>query len=87
MNNKLIVENKPNCEVSEYIKKLRINIQNQMNNKYKSIMITSSIKGEGKSFITSNLAVSFAKIGYKVLIIDSDIKNPTHHKIFLSSYP
>lgn len=82
MNNKLIVENRPNCEISEYIRKLRTNIQSQIRNKYKTIMVTSSIKGEGKSFITSNLAASFAKICYKVLIIDVDIKNPTQHKIF-----
>ena len=82
MNNRLIVEKSPNSKVSEYIKKLRTNIQNKIQKEDKIILITSSITKEGKSFITSNLAVSFAKIGYKVLIIDSNIKNPVQNKIF-----
>ena len=82
MNNRLIMEKNPNSKVSEYIRKLRTTIQNKIQKEDKVILITSSIEKEGKSFITSNLAVAFAKIGYKVLIIDSDIKNPTQNQIF-----
>ncbi|MFT4015920.1 MAG: polysaccharide biosynthesis tyrosine autokinase [Agriterribacter sp.] len=47
-----------------------------INNRKKKIMITSSISGEGKSFITANLGVSLALIGKKVVIIELDLRKP-----------
>ncbi len=86
--NKLIeipkVDNKKNIEIARLFKKLKTNIQflNVNNKNSKIIYITSSYKNEGKSFITSNLAISYTEIGKKVLIIDSDLKNGKQAKTF-----
>lgn len=46
------------------------------------LLVTSSIPGEGKSFCSSNLAYNYASVGKKVLLIGSDMRKPTLHKIF-----
>ena len=48
----------------------------------KVILITSSIPGEGKSFISSNLATAFAQTGESTLLIDCDLRLGRVHKIF-----
>ena len=48
----------------------------------KCILITSTIPGEGKSFTTTNLALTFAAHGERVLIIDCDLRKPNIHKSF-----
>ena len=71
----LVVIEKPNSHVSEEIKKVRTNLKfTAVSDDIKAIMITSSVPGEGKSFISANLAVSFAQNGEKVLIIDCDLR-------------
>lgn len=48
-----------------------------------TIMITSAEPNEGKSFVSANLAVTFAKsVDSHVLLIDCDLRNPTVHKVF-----
>ena len=44
--------------------------------------ITSSFAGSGKSIIISNLAISFAQLNKRVLLIDCDLRNSVIHKIF-----
>lgn len=46
------------------------------------IVVTSTIPGEGKSFITRNLALCFASHGEKVLLVDCDLRRPTAHRGF-----
>jgi len=48
----------------------------------KCLMITSSNPEEGKSMITSNLAITLAQMGYKILLVDCDLRRPTIHKLF-----
>jgi len=48
----------------------------------RKILVTSPAPGEGKSTITSNLAIAIAQVGQKVLVIDADLRRPTQHRIF-----
>lgn len=73
-----------NLEFSEQFDVLRANLEfsaQNMENK-KTLFITSINKGDGKSFISSNLASAFAKVGKKVLVIDTDKKDGILDKIF-----
>ena len=83
MNNELIVANNPKSGVAEAIKTIRTNLLfSSIDEPVKSILITSSMNGEGKSFISANLAVAFAQAGVKVLIVDCDLRRGRQHKIF-----
>ena len=73
----------PKSVVSESIKTLRTNLQfSSVDEDIKTILITSSIPGEGKSFISANLAISFAQTDKKVLIVDCDMRKGRQHRIF-----
>ena len=48
----------------------------------KILAVTSSIPGEGKSTLVANLAISMAKEGKRVLIVDADLRRPTQHQFF-----
>jgi len=83
MENELIVHEKPKSNVSEAFKTIRTNLQfSSVDEEVKSILVTSSIPGEGKSFVSANLAVAFAQAGSKVLIVDCDLRRGRQHNIF-----
>lgn len=83
MNSDLIVANNPKSSIAEAIKNIRTNLQfSSVDEQVKAILITSSISGEGKSFVASNLAVAFAQAGTKVLIVDCDMRRGRQHTIF-----
>ena len=82
-NTELLVAKYPKSMVSESIKALRTNLQfASVDKEMSTILITSSLASEGKSFVSSNLAVSFAQAGKRVLIIDCDLRKGRLHKIF-----
>ncbi len=50
-------------------------------------LFTSALPGEGKSFTSANYSLSLAQQGYRVLLIDGDLRRPSLHKIFLPATP
>ncbi|MBX3015317.1 MAG: polysaccharide biosynthesis tyrosine autokinase [Caldilineaceae bacterium] len=73
----------PRSPLSEAFRALRTSIR--MANAVKpihSLLVTSSGPGEGKTFVTSNLAVSLAQEGKRVILVDADLRRPQVHKVF-----
>ncbi|GCF93291.1 tyrosine protein kinase [Enterococcus florum] len=70
--------------VAERYRTIRTNIQfaSSADQQLKTLVITSSGPGEGKSTTAANLAVVFANSGQKVLLVDADMRKPTVHKTF-----
>jgi len=69
--------------ISESIRNLRTMVDfAEVSGKDKSLIVTSSVRGEGKTFITANLAAAIAQAGEKVLVVDGDLRRSNLHKIF-----
>ena len=80
---KLIANTKPKSPVSEAYRTLRTNIQfSESAAKMKSILVTSSGPGEGKTTTVTNLGIILANMGLRTLIVDSDLRRPTLHRAF-----
>ncbi len=78
-----IVANKSDSVASEAFKAIRTRIRYSMvEGEAKTILITSSAPGEGKSTISVNLAGSFALANKRTVIIDCDLRKPRVHNIF-----
>ncbi len=76
----LVIDNKENVLAIEYFKTLRTNIQFYLEEtEDNSFLVTSSQPGEGKSFVTTNIASMFAIAGYKTIVVDLDLRRRTQH--------
>lgn len=83
INNELIVKEDPKSPISEKLRTLRTNILfSSVDEEIKTILITSPTPGDGKSWVSANLAVAFAQTGSRVLLIDGDLRKGRQHKIF-----
>lgn len=83
MKDELVIFSRPKANISEDIRTIRTNLQFTANKEDTQVLlVTSSIPGEGKSFISSNLATAFAINGESTLVIDSDLRLGRIHKIF-----
>ncbi len=70
--------------ISEQYRTIRTNIQHTMSaRKLKTIVVTSSVSGEGKSTTATNLAVVFADTGLKTLLVDADLRKSSISDSFL----
>lgn len=78
----LSLPNMPPTEREAY-RRLRVNIFSlQKDIPLKTILVTSGETDEGKSTIVANLALSISQLGFRVLIVDCDMRRPSQHKIF-----
>ena len=71
-----------NTLMSETFRNVRTNLQFMLESSQKVILVTSTVSGEGKSFISANLAISLSLLGKKVVIVGLDIRKPGLNKIF-----
>jgi non-specific protein-tyrosine kinase len=80
---KLIIAQNLFSPVSEAYRMMRSNIQFiSVDQPIKSIMVTSSTPGEGKSITVANLGIVMAQADFKTIIVDADLRRPVQHEIF-----
>ncbi len=78
-----VVTDFPGTPISESFRNLRGSLFLKLKaQQSKVILVTSSLPGDGKSFISFNLAASIASVGYKTVILDCDLRRPSLHKKF-----
>lgn len=86
MRKEVVAHRDPKSPISEIFRTLRTNIQfMNTNKKMKTLLVTSTLPGEGKSWVAANLAVTFAQTGKKVILIDADMRKGRQYAIFGAS--
>ncbi|MCH5245082.1 MAG: polysaccharide biosynthesis tyrosine autokinase [Muribaculaceae bacterium] len=71
-----VVSKSESTAIAELFRLLRNNLQFMMSNDRKIILVTSTIAGEGKTYISSNIALTFALAGKKTIVVGLDIRRP-----------
>jgi capsular exopolysaccharide synthesis family protein len=81
---RLITYEDPKSPISESYRSLRTNVSyaSTVDKKIKSLLISSSQPGEGKSTTTANLAIAFAQLRKRTLLVDADLRKPVQHNVF-----
>ena len=82
----VVVRENQNDMMAETFRNVRTNVQYMLGSNQKVVLITSTTSGEGKSFVAVNLAISFALLGKKVVIVGLDIRKPGLNKAFQMSH-
>lgn len=78
----IVVHENRNGLMEEVFRSVRTNVQYMLRKGQKVILFTSTTSGEGKSFTAGNLAVSFAMMGKRTVIVGLDIRKPGLNKVF-----
>ncbi|MBT7790830.1 MAG: CpsD/CapB family tyrosine-protein kinase [Calditrichaeota bacterium] len=80
---RLITYEDPKSPISESYRSLRTNISYASSDqKIKSIIVSSPQPGEGKSTTVANLAIAFAQLRRRTLLVDADMRKPVQHNVF-----
>ncbi len=83
MRSRLITHLKPKSPVSESYRTLRTNLQFlNLDKPVKTLILTSAGPSEGKSTTVANVAITFAQMGSKILLVDTDLRKPIIHRFF-----
>lgn len=84
----LICYKNPTNVTCEYYRILRTSVifASPENKPFETILVASALPGEGKSFVASNLAISFAQKGEDVILLDFDMHKPSVHTIFSADH-
>lgn len=78
----IVTQHDPKSPISEAYRHLRTSFQfATLNDKPKTIMVTSAVPGEGKTTTAANMAVTLADSGMRVLIVDTDLRRPNVHRV------
>ena len=78
----IVVKANRNNQTDEVFRSLRTNILFMMKEKEQVILFTSSMSGEGKTFLAANLAISFALLGKRIVLCGLDIRKPALAQLF-----
>lgn len=78
----IVIKENQNNQMEEIFRGMRTNLQFILKESQNVIMFTSSVSGEGKTFVAGNLATSFAFLGKKVLLVGLDIRRPRLSHLF-----
>ncbi len=77
----IVVTDSPKSVIAESMRKIRVNLS-YIHPNYKTIAISSSVSGEGKTFVALNLGAIISMTGKKVILLDLDMRKPKIHLAF-----
>jgi polysaccharide biosynthesis transport protein len=79
---RIIVATSPRTVIHEAYQMLRANLKFISHKQVRTIVVTSSVSGEGKSEVSANLAAAIAQTGKRVLLVDADMRQPSQHHLW-----